>query len=58
MRLQRLDLRSTRLRSTRLARPSVQRRTFVQGGLGLVSGALLGGASDTLDIFAMPAPHQ
>lgn len=56
MRLQRLDLRSARLRAARRARPSLQRRTFVQGGLGLVSGALLGGASDSLEIFALPAP--
>ena len=40
-------------------RPRVQRRTLVQGGLGLVSGALLGGAPDSLDIFATSrAPEQ
>lgn len=52
MRLQRFDLRAPH----RL-RPQVHRRTFVRGGVGLVTGALLGGASDSYDYFALPEPE-
>jgi hypothetical protein len=52
MRLHRLDLRAPRALP-----PQLHRRTFVRGGVGLVTGALLGGASDTYDIFALPDPE-
>ena len=53
MRLQRYDLAAAR----RL-RPPLHRRTFVQGGLGLVTSAVLGGAADSYDLFALPEQQE
>lgn len=53
MRLQRYDLAAVR----RL-RPPLHRRTFVQGGLGLVTSAVLGGVADSYDLFALPEPQE
>ena len=38
-------------------RPVLDRRSVVQGGMGLVTSAVLGGLTDSYDAFALPEPE-